>query len=217
MSASCSSRVRFEVSTTAGRRLARDRPDLGDRDLEVGEDLEQERLELVVGAVDLVDQQHDRLVARRSPRAAGAGSGTRGRTAPPRRPCPPARRGCAAAGAGSSTRRRRARRRAPRSTGGGSAVRPSAVASAFASLGLADAGLALEQQRLLEGERRGTARSRGPGRAGSGFVERVLELVDRGEGSRGEPSRSALWVCRVDLGIAPLGCCRSTGVHDDYR
>ena len=41
----------------------RDRPDLGDRDLEVGEHLEQERLELLVGAVDLVDQQHDRLRA----------------------------------------------------------------------------------------------------------------------------------------------------------
>ena len=35
------------------------RPQLGDRDREVGEELEQERLELVVGAVDLVDQQHD--------------------------------------------------------------------------------------------------------------------------------------------------------------
>ena len=39
-----------------------DRAELGDRDLEVGEHLEQERLELLVGAVDLVDQQHDRLV-----------------------------------------------------------------------------------------------------------------------------------------------------------
>jgi hypothetical protein len=35
-----------------------DRAQLGDRDREVGEELEQERLELVVGAVDLVDQQH---------------------------------------------------------------------------------------------------------------------------------------------------------------
>ena len=40
--------------------LRRDRADLGDRDLEVGEQLEQERLELAVGAVDLVDQQHGR-------------------------------------------------------------------------------------------------------------------------------------------------------------
>ena len=39
-----------------------DRAELGDRDLEVGEHLEQERLELLVGAVDLVDQQHDRVV-----------------------------------------------------------------------------------------------------------------------------------------------------------
>ena len=46
-----------------GGALARDdRPDLGDRDLEVREQLEQERLELVVGAVELVDQQHDRLL-----------------------------------------------------------------------------------------------------------------------------------------------------------
>ena len=37
-----------------------DRADLRDRDLEVGEELEQERLELVVRAVDLVDQQHRR-------------------------------------------------------------------------------------------------------------------------------------------------------------
>ena len=42
-----------------GRRpFGRDGADLGDRDLEVGEDLEQEGLELVVGPVDLVDEQH---------------------------------------------------------------------------------------------------------------------------------------------------------------
>ncbi len=39
-----------------------DRSELGDRDLEVREHLEQERLELLVGTIDLVDQQHDRLV-----------------------------------------------------------------------------------------------------------------------------------------------------------
>ena len=38
-----------------------DRAQLGDRDREVGQELEQEGLELVVGAVDLVDQQHDGL------------------------------------------------------------------------------------------------------------------------------------------------------------
>ncbi len=61
MRASCSSRVRFDVRITSGRARGPDRPDLGDRDLEVGEQLQQERLELVVGAVDLVDQQHRRL------------------------------------------------------------------------------------------------------------------------------------------------------------
>ena len=37
-----------------------DGPDLGDRDLEVGQDLEQVGLELLVRPVDLVDQQHRR-------------------------------------------------------------------------------------------------------------------------------------------------------------
>ena len=37
-----------------------DRADLGDRHARVREQLEQERLEVVVGAVDLVDQQHGR-------------------------------------------------------------------------------------------------------------------------------------------------------------
>ena len=41
------------------RRMSRPhRPDLGDRHRGVGEQLEQERLEVVVGAVDLVDQEH---------------------------------------------------------------------------------------------------------------------------------------------------------------
>ena len=43
--------------------LAANRADLRNGDLEVRQHLEQERLELVVGAVDLVDQQHDRLGA----------------------------------------------------------------------------------------------------------------------------------------------------------
>ena len=51
----------FEVSTTRGMAVARDRAELGDRDLEVGQELEQERLEFLVGAVDLVDQQHRRV------------------------------------------------------------------------------------------------------------------------------------------------------------
>ena len=53
----------FEVSTTRGIDSALDGAELGDADLEVGQELEQERLELLVGAVDLVDQQHRRLLA----------------------------------------------------------------------------------------------------------------------------------------------------------
>ena len=37
---------------------------LGDRDLEVGQEFEQEGLEFLVGAVDFVDQQHGRSGAR---------------------------------------------------------------------------------------------------------------------------------------------------------
>ena len=40
--------------------VARDRAELGDRHAGLGQQLEQERLEVVVGAVDLVDQQHRR-------------------------------------------------------------------------------------------------------------------------------------------------------------
>jgi hypothetical protein len=42
------------------RRRRADGADLGDGDLEVGQHLEQEGLELLVGAVQLVDQQHRR-------------------------------------------------------------------------------------------------------------------------------------------------------------
>ena len=45
------------------RHRAAHHAELGHRDRPVGEDLEQERLELVVGAVDLVDQQHRRYRA----------------------------------------------------------------------------------------------------------------------------------------------------------
>src|SRR3954469_7246429 len=46
-----------------GHRLRLDPPELGNRDLEVGQELEQHRLELLVGLVDLVDQQHDGLLS----------------------------------------------------------------------------------------------------------------------------------------------------------
>ena len=50
--------MRFDVTTTIGGTDALERAELGDGDRVVGEDLEQERLELVVGPVDLVDEQH---------------------------------------------------------------------------------------------------------------------------------------------------------------
>ena len=53
--ASCSSRVRLDVTTTAGGSAPR--PGSGIVTLK-SEDLEQERLELVVRAIELVDEQH---------------------------------------------------------------------------------------------------------------------------------------------------------------
>ena len=61
MSASVSSRELFDVSSTTGMRAGLDPAELGDRDLEVAQQLEQHRLELLVGLVDLVDQQDDGL------------------------------------------------------------------------------------------------------------------------------------------------------------
>ena len=59
-SASDSSRAAFEVSTTRGTCARADRADLGHGHRVVGEHLEQERLELGVGLVDLVDEQQRR-------------------------------------------------------------------------------------------------------------------------------------------------------------
>ena len=50
------SRVAFVVRTTSGGCAALMRAELGDGDLALGEDLEEERLELGIGAVDLVDR-----------------------------------------------------------------------------------------------------------------------------------------------------------------
>ena len=44
-------------------RPRRDRPEFRDRDLEIGEELQQKRLELLVGAIDFVDQQYRRCLA----------------------------------------------------------------------------------------------------------------------------------------------------------
>ena len=62
-SASDSSRVPLDVITTSGRRVGAHRAELGNRQLEVRQQLQQIGLEGLVGAVDLVDQQHRRLVA----------------------------------------------------------------------------------------------------------------------------------------------------------
>ena len=58
------------------RHLRLDRADLRDRDLVVGQDFQQERLELLVRLVDLVDQQHGAAVAAAAPAAAGAAPGS---------------------------------------------------------------------------------------------------------------------------------------------
>ena len=53
--------------STSGRRAesaGHDRPELGDRHLVIGQDLQQQRLGLDLDAVDLVDQQHDGIVGR---------------------------------------------------------------------------------------------------------------------------------------------------------
>ena len=65
MRASCTSRVRLDVRITSGGVTAPDRAELRDGDGEVRQHLEQERLELVVGPVDLVDQQHAGRVLER--------------------------------------------------------------------------------------------------------------------------------------------------------
>ena len=53
----------FEVSTTRGIEMALNGAELRNADLEIGQQLQQERLEFLVGAIDLVDQQHRRLFA----------------------------------------------------------------------------------------------------------------------------------------------------------
>src|SRR5205085_9737948 len=53
-------RVRCEEHNARGDRLHGS--ELANRDLEVAEQLEQKRLELELGAVDLVDEQYDRLL-----------------------------------------------------------------------------------------------------------------------------------------------------------
>jgi hypothetical protein len=65
--ASWISRVRFDVMTTRAAWRAH-RAQLRDRDLVFGEHLEQVRLERLVGAIELVDQQHRRHAVVRGER-----------------------------------------------------------------------------------------------------------------------------------------------------
>ena len=108
----------------------------------LGEHLQQEGLELVVGPVDLVDEQHARAGLQRAQDRPGEqepGLVERGLdgvdvqpVARSRRPRPPARAG-AAAGGGSPSRRGPGRRRCRRGTAAGSARRRATSASAWAS------------------------------------------------------------------------------------
>ena len=117
--------------------------ELGDRDLVGREHLEQERLELVVGPVDLVDQQHRRALLERLQHRAGeqearvvqALLGLLDALRRRRRRRPRARAG-AGSGAGSPSRRAPAWRRCPRSTAAAPAAGrgDSAIASASAVL-----------------------------------------------------------------------------------
>jgi hypothetical protein len=52
------------LSASVSSRELFDPPQFGNRDLEVGQELQQHRLELLVGLVDLVDQQDDRSLRR---------------------------------------------------------------------------------------------------------------------------------------------------------
>ena len=65
LSASCTSRVRLDVRITSGGSVARSVPSSGNRHLEFGEQFEEKPFELLVGAVDFVDQQDGRTRAPR--------------------------------------------------------------------------------------------------------------------------------------------------------
>ena len=107
-----------------------DRAELGDRHLVGREHLEQERLELVVGPVHLVDEQHHRALLERGqhrpgqqePRVVQALLGLL--DVGPSPPAPPRGPAGAGSGGGSPSRRAPGWRRCPRSTGAGSAGGP---------------------------------------------------------------------------------------------
>ena len=115
------------------------------------EDLEQERLELLVGAVDLVDQQHRR---RRVAASSACSSGrsqqelqepNRLRRSRDARLRASASADARASGAGSPTRRRRWSTSMPLVALQADQPRAGASATDLGDLGLADARLALEE------------------------------------------------------------------------
>ena len=164
------------------RRLATgaNRAELGDRDLEVGEHLEQERLELLVGPVDLVDQQHDRLVGvdRLEQRPADQELGPEELVL---------RHGALLRGADVQ----QLARVVPlvdgvRDVEALVALQPDQPGAGrdgerLGGLRLADARLALEQQRLLEREREEERRREAPVGQVVGRPKRRLEVVDGAE------------------------------------
>ncbi len=157
-----------------------DGADLGNRDLKVREHLEQERLELLVGPVDLVDQENDGLVAvdrleqRPADQELGPEQLVLGHRSLLRRadvqqlarvvPLVDGVRDVEAFVALEPDQARAGRRR-----------------ERLGGLGLADTCLSLEQQRLLERERQEQGGRKAAVRQVVRFPERDLELVDRAE------------------------------------
>jgi hypothetical protein len=139
-----------------GRFGALDGAKFGDGDLEVRQGFQQEGLERLVGAVDLVDQKDGRAAGLRAhggeERAFDQVVGVNRSVFSWSRSEVPARRcGWRSSGRRSSIRRRRRRRRALRSTAGGSGGGPGG-GEGLGDLGLAGAGLAFQEQRAAEFE-----------------------------------------------------------------
>ncbi len=173
----------------AGAPARAHRSELGNRDLEVREHLEEKCLELLVGAVDLVDQEDDRLVRLErleqrpadqelAPEELGVGDRAFLRCTDVEelaRVVPLVDR------VGDIEALVALEADQPRTAGAGERL---------GCLGLAHPGLALEQHRLLEREREEERGRESP----LGQVRRLpksrLELVDRGECVHGFKSRA---------------------------
>ena len=150
--------------------------ELGDRDGRLGEQLEQERLELLVGAVDLVDEEHGRARARVLERLQERPlrRGTRGaeqrlllEVRAPRLREPDAEQLARVV----PLVERLGRRRCPRSTAAGCRGVSSSSASDFAAWVLPDARPRPRAAAAAAGVRRRTAPAARPGRRGSPLGE----------------------------------------------